>query len=299
MGSIKRKLLCVGVVALLLLGLVGSGVAVSTQAHKGDNNGLNGGVLGNGQQEQVEQETQNARENKTIQTHQKEEVKAVNNGTKGQALGNGQQEQVEQETQNMGENKTIRVQQKEEVRALNNGSKGLAPGQVKKEIPQLAAIKAPITVLHKAQGFALNESSDEFHVLRTSIIRVRRVQPMHMRDLMEANKSIEDIKAEITEADWVPFYKGSLRLGEHTYNLVNISVNETGDNLTFSADLVDPLVDSESSETVGSIEVAALNYEGVRIADGTLAMYKGDYPGEYRVLLIVHPIQALVRTQGN
>ena len=258
MENKKRKLLCAGAVALLVLGLVESGVAVSQQAHNGDNSGLN-----------------------------------------GLALGKGQQEQVEQQTQNAGKNKTIRIQQKEEVKASNNGSKGQAPGQVKKEIPQLAAIKAPITVLHKAQGFALNESSDEFHVLRTNIIRVRRVQPMRMRDLMETNKSIEDIKAEITEKDWVPFYKGSIRLGEHTYNLVNISVNETGDNLTFSADLVDPLVDSESSKTVGNIEVTALNYEGVRIADGALTMNEGDYIGEYRVLLIIHPSQALVRTQGN
>jgi hypothetical protein len=258
MENKKRTLLCVGAVALLVLGLVESGVAVSQQAHKGDNSGLNGLDLGNGQQEQVEQQTQNA-----------------------------------------GKNKTIRTQQKEEVKASNNGSKELAPGQVKKEIPQLAAIKAPITVLHKAQGFALNESCDEFHVLKTSIIRVRRVQPMRMRDLMGTNKSIEDIKAEITEKDWVPFYKGSIRLGEHTYNLINISVNETGDNLTFSADLVDTVIDPESSKTVGRIELTALNYEGVRIADGTLTMNEGDYLGEYRVLLIVHPTQALVRTQGN
>jgi hypothetical protein len=97
----------------------------------------------------------------------------------------------------------------------------------------------------------------------------------------------------------VPFYKGSLRIGEHTYNLVNIRVNETSDNLTFSADLVDTLVEPESSETAGSLEVTALNYEGVRMADGTLTMYEGDYTGEYRMLLIVHPIPALARHQGN
>jgi hypothetical protein len=258
MRTKKRKLLCVGVVALLLFGLVGSGVAVSSQAHNGDNGGSN-----------------------------------------GLAPGNGRQEEVEQQTQNAGENKTIRIQQKEEVNASNNGSKGLAPGQVTEEIPQLAAIKAPITVLHKAQGFALNESRDEFHVLRTSIIRVRRVQPMRMRDLMETNKSIEDIKAEIAGGDWVPFYKGSLRLGEKNYQLVNISVTETEGNRTFSADLVDPLVDSEPSETVGRIEVTVLNYEGVRIGDGTLTMDAGDYTGEYHVLLIIPPSKQLVRNKGS
>ena len=251
-------MLCVGAVALLLLGLVGSGVAVSSQAHNGDNGGSN-----------------------------------------GLALGDGRQEEVEQQTQNVGENKTIRIQQREEVRALNNGSNGLALGQVKKEIPQLATIKAPITVIHKAQGFALNESDETFHALRTSIVRVRRVQPMHMRDLMETNMSIEDIRTEITEADWVPFYKGSLRLGEENYQLVNISVTETEGNRTFSADLVDPLVDSEPDRTAGTITITALNYEGVGIGDGTLTMKEGAYSGEYRVLLIVHPIRALVGNHGN
>jgi hypothetical protein len=285
MKNKKWKLLCAGIVALLVLGLVESGVAVSQQAHNGDNSESNGQALGNGQQqEQGGQQAHNG----------------DNSESNGQALGNGQQqEQGGQQTQNAGEDKTTRTQQKEEVRARNNGSNELAPGQVKKEIPQLAAIMAPITVLHKAQGFALNESHDEYHVLTTSIIRVRRVQPVRMRDLMEANKSIEDIKAEITEANWVSFYMGSLRLGEHTYNLVNIRVNQTGDNLTFSADLVDTLVEPESSNTVGSLEVTALNYEGVRMADGTLTMYEGEYTGEYRMLLIVHPIPALVRNQGN
>jgi hypothetical protein len=119
MENKKWTLLCVGVVALLVLGLVESGVAVSLQVHDGDISGLNGQALGNGPQEQVEQQTQNAGENTTIQTQQKEEVKALNNGSTGVALGNGQQEQVEQQTQNEGENKTIRIQQRAEVRAQN------------------------------------------------------------------------------------------------------------------------------------------------------------------------------------
>jgi hypothetical protein len=251
MRTKKRKMLCVGVVALLLLGLVGSGVAVSSQAHNGDNGGSN-----------------------------------------GLALGNGRQEEVEQQTQNVGENKTIRIQQREEVKALNNGSKGLAPGQVKKEIPQLAAIKAPITVVHKAQGFALNESGDGFHVLRVNILKVRHIHPMEIRGLMEENKSISEIRAEITEKDWVLLYKGSLRLGERNYQLVNISVNETEGNRTFSADIVGPMWSTETSDEMnntGHINVTVMPYEGVWIGDGTLTMDEGEYKGDYRVLLDVLP----------
>ncbi len=78
MRTKKRKMLCVGAVALLLLGLVGSGVAVSSQAHNGDNGGSNWLALGNGRQEEVEQQTQNVGENKTIRIQQREEVRAQN-----------------------------------------------------------------------------------------------------------------------------------------------------------------------------------------------------------------------------
>ncbi len=235
METKKWTLLCVGMVALLVLGLVESGVAISQQAHKGDNSGLN-----------------------------------------GQALGNGQQEQVEQ--------------QKEEVKALNNGSKGVASGQVKKEIPQLAAIKAPITVVHKAQGFALNESGDGFHVLRVNILKVGQIHPSEIRGLMGENKNISEIRARIENmTGGAPFYRGDMRLGENYYRLVNISVSETedGGNRTFDADVVGPL---GNMSIVGNISVTVMPYEGVWIGDGTLNMYDGEeYSGEYRVLLDVLP----------
>jgi hypothetical protein len=136
MENKKWKLLCVGVIALLVLGLAESGVAVSPQALHEDDSGLNGQALGNGQQEQGEQETQNAGENATIPTQQKEEVNDSNNGTQGQALGNGQQERVEQETQNIGEDTTIRIQQREEVRARNVSELHEMMEQRKQEINQ-------------------------------------------------------------------------------------------------------------------------------------------------------------------
>ena len=209
MGSVKRKVLCVGAVALLLLGLVGSGVAVSPHAQK--------------------------------------------------------------------------------VNAANNGAQGLSLGRVAGGMSPMAAIKAPINVVHSGQGFALTDD-DEFHVLRIHIVRVRNLQPTDIRGLLEANKSIEEIRAEIMEGEGVPFYRGYLRLGVNHYRLANISVSEPGDNRTLYADVMEPSWDSESTETIGSIAVTAMNYEGVRIGDGTLTMPEGNYTGDYRVLLTMHPI---------
>ena len=78
MAKRKRKFLSMGVVALLLLGLVGTGGAVSSRVNKGEapKDGLEGVALGKARQEQVEQETQNAGKNKTIRIRQRAEVRA-------------------------------------------------------------------------------------------------------------------------------------------------------------------------------------------------------------------------------
>ena len=257
MESIKSTLLCVGVVAMLLFGFVGSGVTVSPQAHSGENNRFN-----------------------------------------GVASGNGQHEQVEQQTENANENKSIRNQQREEAKGLDDEAKGPAPGQVKKEISLIAATKVPVAVVHGGQGFALDETDDEFHVLRIHIVNAKRLQQMKMRELIEANKTIEEIRTEIMGTEWVSFYQGYLRLGEISYRLDNISVGETGTDRSVDADVVALTVFSESAESIksaGTISITARDYEGVRIGDGALTITEGAYQGRYRVLLTIsHSQQELI-----
>ncbi len=204
MKHVNRRILCMGVVALLLISIVGTGVAVSQQAQKGN-------------------------------------------------------------------------------------AKAMAAGVVAEEMSPNAAMNVPIRAIHSGHGFALANDSNEFHVLRVNILRVRHIHPMDIRGLMEANKSISEIRAEVEEKGGAPFYRGHMRLGENHYQLVNMSVAETENNRTFAADVVGPLENAETNKTVGHICVTVMQYEGVRIGDGTLNMYDGEYSGEYRALLDVLP----------
>ena len=211
MKHANRRILCMGVVALLLISIVGTGVAVSQQAQKGN-------------------------------------------------------------------------------------AKAMAAGVVAEGMSQNAAMNVPIRAIHSGHGFALNDSSDEFHVLRVNILKVRHIHPMDIRGLMAENKSISEIRAEIEENVGAPFYRGHMRLGEEHYRLVNMSVAETDDgNRTFEADVVGPIWSTEPSDEMnntGHINVTVMPYEGTWIGDGTLNMYEGDdYSGEYRALLDVLPPQ--------
>ena len=169
--------------------------------------------------------------------------------------------------------------------------KAMAAGNPGEEISRNAAMNVPIRAIHSGYGFALANNSAEFHVLRVNILKVRHIHPSEIRGLMEANKSISEIRAEIENmTGGAPFYRGHMRLGEDHYRLVNMSVTETDGNRTFYADVVGPIGSSEQSENiVGNISVTVMPHEGVRIGDGELTMDEGEYKGEYRVLLDTLP----------
>lgn len=209
MEGIPRKILCMGMVALLLLSLFGTGVAAAQEVHK---------------------------------------WKTVDKVAKWLSLG----------------------------------------GAVEEKSPD-EAMEVPIIVVYRGHGFALKVDGEEFHMLRIYIVRVRQIEPIVIRELMEEDKSIEEIRGEIIEKGQTPFYQGYMRFAEEHYRLVNISlVTEAGDNFTINADVMVPLQDSEPSESavsVGNISVTVMDHEGVRIGEGELTMH-GE---EYQVLLNVLP----------
>jgi len=147
--------------------------------------------------------------------------------------------------------------------------------------------RVPVAVVYSGHGFALN--GDEFHVLRIQVIKVREPKPREIMGYIGANMSLKELKAAIAKER--PRYRGRLRVGEELYRLDNIT---TGD-MTVSADLMN--VSGLTRERAGHINITVMQYEGTRIGEGTLSMYKGAYIGEYQVLLAVlppHPIKGRI-----
>lgn len=177
------------------------------------------------------------------------------------------------------------------VAVSQQAQKAKAAGEVAEGVSSKNAVKVPISVIHSGYGFALANDSNEFHVLRVNILKVKHIHPMEIRGLMGENKSISEIRAEIEEKGGAPFYQGHMRLGENHYRLVNMSVAETESDRTFDADLVGLLGSAEPSEDkgiAGHISVTVMRYEGVWTGEGTLTMNEeDDYSGDYRVLLDV------------
>jgi len=87
----------------------------------------------------------------------------------------------------------------------------------------------PVKVVYCGYGFALNAdgTGTEFNALplRVNIIRVRQLEPIRIRELMEQNRSIDEIRGEIMEKACAPTYQGYMQFAGTHYKLVNINVN--------------------------------------------------------------------------
>jgi hypothetical protein len=171
--------------------------------------------------------------------------------------------------------------------AAREVQKGKAADGISEAIAPDDATNVPIMVVYRGYGFALKGAGEEIHMLRILIFKVQSIDPPYIRDLMEEDKSIEEIKGEIIERGWASFYRGDMRFAEEHYGLENISLtrDREGDNLTINADVMLPLQGSESGERAGTISITVMDYEGMRIGKGKLTMY-GE---EYQVLLDVLP----------
>ena len=165
------------------------------------------------------------------------------------------------------------------------------------DLPPDAELEAPIALFHQGTGFALDRTSGEFHLLRVQIVRVRSVQPAEVRDLLESEKTVGEIKAELMAQESEQLYKGYLRIDNHNYRLENISVNTTGSDeaqTNISAEVMYPALDPETGEMltkVGELTVTTNDFDGGRIGEGTLTMHAGMDEGSYQMLLLVLPQQ--------
>lgn len=114
----------------------------------------------------------------------------------------------------------------------------------------------PVKVVYRGYGFALNAdgtgAGTEFHALplRVNIIRVRQLEPIRIRELMEQNKSIDVIRGEIMEKACAPTYQGYMQFAGAHYKLVNVTVNVNTshakdslavNNLAIDADIMIPM----------------------------------------------------------
>ncbi len=152
-----------------------------------------------------------------------------------------------------------------------------------------------VTSLFSGRGFALK--GNETHVLRMNVEIVRDVDPVYLRNLMTSNKSIEDIKEGLNAKEGPASIRGSLRINESSYSLLNIKFVSSKDNDTIlDADVAKLYLkpapgmimrpDTGNKTTIaGHIKVTVAPSKDGLIGNGELTMSSEEYSGKYTVLL--------------
>lgn len=139
-------------------------------------------------------------------------------------------------------------------------------------------------------GFAIG--SDQYHILKMSIEGTVTPNLDDIKNLISDNKTIaqikSDIKAKMDAEISAASYNGSLRLGQNSYNLVNIKNTPSKDNSTIiEADVAGPKTNPTDKPTTiaGHISISASRHENSTIGEGTLTINSGEYSGQYKALL--------------
>jgi hypothetical protein len=143
-------------------------------------------------------------------------------------------------------------------------------------------------IFHHWSGFALKDN--ESHVLRISIERGRPINPTSVRKLLASNRTLDEVENEILPQEENTTYRGHIRLGEFAYQLANITMMFTENNLTLNAEVIEfqnRSSPSNSTATVGLLTVHTASQEGSKKGQGELTINERLNKGSYQVLFDV------------
>lgn len=142
-----------------------------------------------------------------------------------------------------------------------------------------------VDLIFMGQGFAMQ--GNKSHPLFVSIQRIRHIDPMKIRSLMNTNKSLEELKAAIDEQNPEIIYDGDIKLRDKSYQLMNVNVTKLQTGQEIEADLTgsrDAKPDG-LNPVKGHIVLIIPDSKAAEAGRGELAMNADGLIGTYQVLL--------------
>lgn len=149
-----------------------------------------------------------------------------------------------------------------------------------------------VEVVLNGQGFALQENRT--HLLRINVERLIPLEPVNIRNMLAANRSLTEIREAIMAEPEKAAYRGFIRLDDTIYRLegIRISPADGGENFVLDAYLTVPgqgPCDQNHSTVAGRLQAfIASSDEGV-IGQGELVLYTAMNFIPYSLLLDLTP----------
>lgn len=128
---------------------------------------------------------------------------------------------------------------------------------------------------------------EESYPVRLNVESILTLDPDVARNLLSSNLSLEDIRSQLGTANRDRILRGSLRIGNDSYRLVNVTIESSFNNSTLNASLSGPSTKSGSEDQagiVGHISVA-ISEDDLEIARGYAVIDDPRYRGTYSIEL--------------
>ncbi len=130
-------------------------------------------------------------------------------------------------------------------------------------------------VVQNWQGVAAK--GNESLSVRLNVQTIRILDPGDARRLLASNISLEQVKSETRSGDRDKILRGSLRLNNDTYRLVDIKFDSSGNISTLEAGLASPKSTLGSEEIVGSALMTISVVDDIEVAEGYVVINDSNY----------------------
>jgi len=138
----------------------------------------------------------------------------------------------------------------------------------------------------RAEGVALERG--ETYFLHIWLIDTKQIPPAVARGLLKENRSLDEIREEISKSEGTKTTRGGMILGESRYVLVNINQTFDGNCSVLDADLLEfrPAPAGSEDQTVGHIIIKTSELDGVQVGEGNLTLNDDDQSTSYRLTFL-------------
>jgi len=135
----------------------------------------------------------------------------------------------------------------------------------------------------RAEGVALKRG--ETYFLHIWLIDTKQIPPAFARDLLKENRSLDEIREEISKSGGSTTTRGGMILGDNRYILVDINQTFDGNCSVLDADLLEfrPMSEGDEDQTMGHITIKTCEHSGVQVGEGNLTLNDDDQSTSYRL----------------
>jgi len=138
----------------------------------------------------------------------------------------------------------------------------------------------------RAEGVALERG--ETYFLQIWLIDTKKIPPAFARDLLKENRSLNEIREEISKSDAPTTTRGGMILGDRRYILTNINQTFDGNCSVLDADLLEfeRMMRGAEDRTIGHITIKSYEMNGGQVGEGNLTLNEGDQSTSYKLTFL-------------